>query len=283
VNNEAEVLRRHSVAVVARRSDGSIAAVRNTKRGGSIELPGGKVEPGESPADAARRELREEAGVEAFGLFWLGDFEHAFGGVPWCAHVYVAEIGGQELREGDAGPVCWATWEDLMFGTYGSVVRDIFKRYYAPVPDIAAEVGVERFRGSWHEAKLIRGLCMYLGMGPRAAGEVMCAPHPILDIVHNRLCVLSNGVPKAVEDPTVPGVGRPTPGTTPKTAREGIDAVISLVLSQADADKRTAAMEQAEGDVEHAMIARERARLMAMVARGIEVNFRHVPADGSAS
>lgn len=281
MNNEAEVLRRHSVAVVARRNDGSIAAVRNTKHGGSIELPGGKVEPGESYADAARRELREEAGVEALGLFWLGDFHHDFDSVPWCAHVYVAEIGGQELREGDAGPVCWATWEDLMFGTYGSVVRDIFKRYYAPVDDIAAEVG-ERFRGSWHEAKLIRGLCMYLGMGPRAAGEVMCAPHPILDIVHNRLCVLPNGVPKAV-DPTAPDVGLPSPGTTPKTAREGIDAVIALVLSQADADKRTAAMEQAEGDVEHAIIARERARFMAMVAKGIERNFRHVTADGSAS
>lgn len=281
MNNEAEVLRRHSVAVVARRSDGSIAAVRNTKRGGSIELPGGKVEPGESYADAARRELREEAGVEAHGLFWLGDFHHGFDSVPWCAHVYVAEIGGQALREGDAGPVCWATWEDLMCGTYGSVVREVFKRYHAPVTDIAAEIG-ERFRGSWHEAKLIRGLCLYLGMGPRAAGEVMCAPHPILDIVHNRLCVLPNGVPKAV-DPTAPDVGSPTPGTTPKTARGGIDAVIALVLGQADADKHTAALEQAEGDVEHAIIARERARMMARVARGIEVNFRHVTADGGAS
>lgn len=279
--NEAEVLRRHSVAVVACRSDGRVAAVQNMKRGGSLELPGGKVEPGESYADAARRELREEAGVEAHGLFWLGDFLHGFDNIPWHAHVYVAEIGGQELREGDAGTVCWATWEDLMRGTYGAVVRDIFKRYYAPVTDIAAETG-ERFRGSWHEARLMRGLCMYLGMGPRAAGEVICAPHPILDIVHNRLCVLPNGTPKAV-GPTAPDVGLPTPKTTPKTAREGIDAVIALVRAQAEADNRTAARERADGDVDHALIARDRARMMEKVAKGIEANFRHVTADGGAT
>ncbi len=32
--------------------------------GGSWELPGGRVEPGESPAEAVIRELREELGVE---------------------------------------------------------------------------------------------------------------------------------------------------------------------------------------------------------------------------
>ncbi|WP_255191566.1 NUDIX hydrolase [Natronobeatus ordinarius] len=44
--------------------DGRIALVRNDWTDGWF-LPGGAVEPGETPAGAARREVREETGLEA--------------------------------------------------------------------------------------------------------------------------------------------------------------------------------------------------------------------------
>ena len=45
---------------------------------GYWELPGGKVDPGESPAEAAQRELREEIGVSSHGLIpWLV-YQHRF-------------------------------------------------------------------------------------------------------------------------------------------------------------------------------------------------------------
>ena len=50
--------------------------------GGTIglqwEFPGGKIEPGESPADAVRREIQEELGVVAEPLEELGREHHDY-------------------------------------------------------------------------------------------------------------------------------------------------------------------------------------------------------------
>jgi 8-oxo-dGTP diphosphatase len=55
------------VAAVVRRGDAILITRRPDRPGrrGQWEFPGGKVERGESEADALRRELREELGCEA--------------------------------------------------------------------------------------------------------------------------------------------------------------------------------------------------------------------------
>jgi mutator protein MutT len=54
------------LAAVVRRDGDYLLALRpaHKRHGGLWEFPGGKLEPGESWLDAARRELREELGVE---------------------------------------------------------------------------------------------------------------------------------------------------------------------------------------------------------------------------
>jgi len=55
------------MAAVLRRGDELLICQRplHKRHGGLWEFPGGKCEPGESDADALRRELREELGLEA--------------------------------------------------------------------------------------------------------------------------------------------------------------------------------------------------------------------------
>ena len=58
------------IAAVISRGDELLVCQRplEKRHGGLWEFPGGKCEPGESDADAARRELREELGVEVIDV-----------------------------------------------------------------------------------------------------------------------------------------------------------------------------------------------------------------------
>jgi ADP-ribose diphosphatase len=89
-----------SVAIVA--VDGDVLVlVRQARLGASeplIEIPAGKIEQGESPRDAAERELAEECGVRASRWTELGGFYAAAAYSTEYVHAFVAE----DIRE--AGP-----------------------------------------------------------------------------------------------------------------------------------------------------------------------------------
>jgi 8-oxo-dGTP diphosphatase len=66
---------------VVRSKDGRVLLAERTPRqiaAGFWELPGGKVDPGETPAEAAVRELAEEIGIAAQGFRPWIVYEHAF-------------------------------------------------------------------------------------------------------------------------------------------------------------------------------------------------------------
>ena len=71
--------------------DGAILLLRRKARGW-YELPGGKIEPGEGPAAAAAREIREELGCEAEIVRKLGSKGFALGGKSFLYHWFLARI-----------------------------------------------------------------------------------------------------------------------------------------------------------------------------------------------
>jgi len=66
----AIVLSEKSLVLIAKRP-------KDKSYGGLWEFPGGKLEIGESPSDAAKRELREELGIHIDVSVELEPFDHA--------------------------------------------------------------------------------------------------------------------------------------------------------------------------------------------------------------
>ncbi|MET7727511.1 NUDIX hydrolase [Streptomyces mirabilis] len=91
--------------VVACDTGGNVAILssRNAEHG-EMFLPGGRRDPGESPEQCARRELREEAGVSAQRWRHLGTYAITLGSDARLS-LYLAEgltIGLQELNDTEA-------------------------------------------------------------------------------------------------------------------------------------------------------------------------------------
>lgn len=73
-------------------------------------LPGGKLEPGESAADAARREIAEEIGVEVGELTLLGELTADAANEPGSlvsSTVYLAELTSEPRPEAEIDEIRW--------------------------------------------------------------------------------------------------------------------------------------------------------------------------------
>ncbi|MET9675014.1 NUDIX hydrolase [Streptomyces sp. NPDC006482] len=98
----------HASVIVARDDQGNVAilSARFPQHGNGeyVFLPGGRQEPGETPEECARRELREEAGVTAETWHHLGTYAITLHS-PANISLYLAEgliLGPQELTDTEA-------------------------------------------------------------------------------------------------------------------------------------------------------------------------------------
>lgn len=106
-------------AAVVAHAGGRIVLIKNRKRGGSVEVPCGKLEPGEDPAAAAVRELFEEAGARPAedavatyaGSKDMGHYTVDFYAIPLAAETVLA--AGDDAQE-----AWWGAPEEILTGRY---------------------------------------------------------------------------------------------------------------------------------------------------------------------
>ncbi|MFG2191358.1 NUDIX hydrolase [Streptomyces sp. NPDC048639] len=106
--------------IVARDADDKVAVMTTLfpDHGGEyLFLPGGRQEPGETPEDCARRELREEAGVTAESWRRLGSYAMALKSKARI-HLFEATVltcGPQQLTPSEEGfKLMWWSMDDAI-------------------------------------------------------------------------------------------------------------------------------------------------------------------------
>jgi 8-oxo-dGTP diphosphatase len=94
--------------------DGRVLIARRVNPPQLWSLPGGKVEPGETPEQAAIREVREETGVEIEIVGPAGEREVVLPGARYVIRAFAARWCAAEARPGaEAGAVEWVRPEEL--------------------------------------------------------------------------------------------------------------------------------------------------------------------------
>ncbi len=109
-----------AVVVAAVDAEGRVVLARQYRHavgGPLIELPAGGLEPGETPAETARRELREEAGLTASKWIPLGSFFASPGFLREELHAFLAlELSSVErdLDDDEDIELLWVPLADLL-------------------------------------------------------------------------------------------------------------------------------------------------------------------------
>ena len=120
-----------AVMVIPLLSDGRVVLERQFRyplKRTAIEFPAGKIDPGESPFQCARRELLEETGYRARKWSYLGGLNNAIAYSDEKIEMFLAEEllhEGAALDAGETLEVFTEPWERLLEWVRDGTVTDV--------------------------------------------------------------------------------------------------------------------------------------------------------------
>ncbi len=108
--------------------DGRVLAVSRKDDPTAFGMPGGKVDPGEEPIEAAARELQEETGLIATNLKQVFEHQEDDG---YTTTTFVCNVAG-DIHTDESGVVKWVKPIELFNGPFGSYNTKMWKALNLP-------------------------------------------------------------------------------------------------------------------------------------------------------
>lgn len=132
-------------ALIVRPNDGKVLAVSRKYDLSKFGLPGGKLDLGETPREAAIRETLEETGL-AIELVCFLHGDVCEGEVPHYTWTYFATIKESKGPSEEVGRVLWVPWRRLFEGPFGEYNRHVFEAFKERARAPATRSGLLKMR-----------------------------------------------------------------------------------------------------------------------------------------
>lgn len=123
-----------TVMVLAENEQHELLTIDRVKSWRGITFPGGHLEPGESVFDCARREVREETGIELTSLTLCGliHWVNRDNGERYLVYCIRAACRSGALRHSPEGRAAWLSLPHLMQAPLSPGFRDQLRLFTSP-------------------------------------------------------------------------------------------------------------------------------------------------------